>query len=162
MLLEVALIVRVRRPIAARSNVLRASVVIFRGNLPLNTTPFRKLTITQEKHVQWKNLTLFLATFGGVCVQEDYDPSALTSVIPPQHLPDELHVQDPMAMVSTFINDLTDLLIAESTQVREVARDALGNELSPRLYGKLFRHLEELVITNRSFLAITYLLNVPE
>ena len=96
-----------------------------------------------------------------MCVQEDYDPSALTSVILPQQLPDELHVQDPMAMVSTFINDLTDLLIAESTQVREVARDALGNELSPRLYGKLFRHLEELVIENRSFLAITYLFNVP-
>jgi neurofibromin 1 len=90
---------------------------------------------------------LFLAAFGGVCIQEDYDPSALNSVVPAQYLPDEMHVsQDPMPMVSVFINDLTDLLIAESAQVREVARDALGNELSPRLFGRFFRHLEELAI----------------
>jgi neurofibromin 1 len=97
--------------------------------------------------VQWKNLTLFLAAFGGVCVVENYNLSALTSIIPAQHLPDEMRdLQDPVTMVSAFITDLTDLLIAESAQVREVARDALGIELSPRLYGKLFRHLEEFVI----------------
>jgi hypothetical protein len=102
--------------------------------------------------VQWRNLTLFLAAFGGVCVQENHDPSALTSVVPTQYLPDEMRVlQDPMTLVSVFITDLTDLLIAESAQVREVARDALGNELSPRLYGRLFRHLEESVITNSLF-----------
>lgn len=94
--------------------------------------------------MQWRNLTLFLAAFGGVCVLENHDPSALTSVVPAQYLPEEMRVlQNPMTLVSTFITDLTDLLIAESAQVREVARDALGTELSPRLYGRLFRHLEE-------------------
>lgn len=100
----------------------------------------------QEKHVQWRNLTLFLAAFGGACVQDFHDPAALLTIIPAQYLPDEMRVlQNPMNMVSTFITDLTDLLIAESAQVREVARDALGSELSPRLYAKLFRHLDEYV-----------------
>jgi neurofibromin 1 len=110
--------------------------------------------------MQWKNLTLFLAAFSGVCVQENHDPSALTSILPTQYLPDEMRVlQNPVTMVSTFITDLTDLLIAESAQVREVARDALGTELNPRLYGRLFRHLEELVITNSPALPVTYALD---
>lgn len=116
-----------------------------------------KLKLSQEKLVQWRNLTLFLAAFCAVCVQENHDPSALTSVIPTQYLPDELHnLANPITMVSTFITDLTDLLIAESAQIREVARDALGTELSPRLYGRLFRHLEELVSTSSVSLLVTH------
>ena len=123
----------------------------------MDETSYHKLTIIQDKHAQWRNLTLFLAAFGGVCVEEDHDPSALTSVIAAQYLPDELRVlQNPSTMVSSFITDLTDLLIAESAQVREVARDALGTELSPRLFGRLFRHLEESVMTRRALLPITY------
>ena len=110
--------------------------------------------------MQWRNLTLFLAAFSGVCIQEHHNPSALTSVVPHQYLPDELRVlPNPMTMVSTFITDLTDLLIAESCQVREVARDALGTELSPRLYGRLFRHLEELVIAAGVSYPLTYTYN---
>lgn len=93
---------------------------------------------------QWKNLTLFLAAFGGTCVVENHDSSALLSVIPAQFLPDEMRVlQNPTSMVSTFITELTDLLIAEAAPVREVAREALGSELHPRLYARIFRHLEE-------------------
>jgi neurofibromin 1 len=87
---------------------------------------------------------MFLASFGGACILEDHDPSALLNVIPAQYLPDEMRVlQNPMTIVSTFITDLTALLIADSVKVRDVARDALGSELSPRLYGRLFKHLEE-------------------
>jgi len=107
-------------------------------------TVLNMLNSFQDKLVQWRNLTLFLAAFGGVCVLEDHDPSALVNVVPAQYLPDEMRVlQNPMSMMSTFITDLTDLLIADSVRVRDVARDALGIELSPRLYGRLFRHLEE-------------------
>lgn len=96
--------------------------------------------------MQWKNLSLFLAAFGGACVQEVHNPSALISVVPVKYLPDEMRVlQNPTTMVTTFIRDLTDLLISDTLEIREIARDALGCELSPRLYGKLFQHIEELV-----------------
>ena len=51
--------------------------------------------------------------------------------------------QDSGALVETFITDLTDLLVVDSMQVREVAREALGSELSPRLYPRLMKHLAE-------------------
>jgi hypothetical protein len=90
-------------------------------------TVLNMLNSFQDKLVQWRNLTLFLAAFGGVCVLEDHDPSALVNVVPAQYLPDEMRVlQNPMSMMSTFITDLTDLLIADSVRVRDVARDALG------------------------------------
>jgi hypothetical protein len=52
-------------------------------------------------------------------------------------------IQNPVPLVTTFITDLTNLLIAPDTKIRDVARDALGAELSPRLYSKLLKHLDE-------------------
>ena len=98
----------------------------------------------QEKHVQWRNLTLFLAAFGGACVNDGQEVGSLTTIVPTKYLPDEMRVaQDPSLMVEKFVMDLTDLLVVDSMQVREVAREALGSELSPRLYSRLVRHLDE-------------------
>jgi hypothetical protein len=70
--------------------------------------------------------------------------NTLTSAIPAQFLPDEMRVlQNPANLVETFVTDLTNLLVADDRQVREVARDALGAELSPRLYSRLIKHLDE-------------------
>lgn len=102
------------------------------------------LMIAQEDFVQWRNLTLFLAAASGVCFQEDYDPQALHKLIPIQILPDEMRtMKNPKMLVERFIKELTDFLISDSTNIRETAREALGTELSPSLYGVLFKHLEE-------------------
>src|SRR4051794_12356070 len=44
--------------------------------VPLPIDPFQYL---QEKHSQWRNLTLFLAAFGGTCVYNDDDLGSLTT-----------------------------------------------------------------------------------
>lgn len=54
-------------------------------------------------------------------------------------------MHNPVLLVGTFITDLTNLLVISDTQIRDVARDALGTELSPRLYSRLLKHLDEYV-----------------
>ncbi|KAL4081516.1 hypothetical protein V8B97DRAFT_1923406 [Scleroderma yunnanense] len=101
--------------------------------------------LLEEKFYQWKNLTLFLAAFGGATVQEVHNPSALTVVVPAEYLPDEMRaLRDPEELVNTFIEFLTAALVDENVRVREVAREAIGLELSPRLFSKLFKHLDEI------------------
>ncbi|KAF9226729.1 hypothetical protein BS17DRAFT_500836 [Gyrodon lividus] len=99
----------------------------------------------EDKFFQWRNLTLFLAAFGGATVQEEHEPAALTAVIPAEYLPDEMRVlRDPAELVNIFIEFLTAALMDDTVRVREVAREALGSELSPRLFAKLFKHLDEI------------------
>jgi hypothetical protein len=102
------------------------------------------LIVVQDKFIQWRNLTLFLSAFGGVTVQEKHEPAALAAAIPPEFLLDEMRVlRDPTDLVTIFIEFLTGALIDDVIRVREVAREALGSELSPRLFSKLFKHLDE-------------------
>ncbi|KAJ6515229.1 hypothetical protein C8R45DRAFT_1049017 [Mycena sanguinolenta] len=78
----------------------------------------------QEKWHAYENLTLFLAAAGGAC-----------SVIPVQYLPDQMRdIQNPVP-----------LLMIEDHQLREVARNALGAELSPRLYTRLLKHFDDTI-----------------
>ncbi|KAF9238786.1 hypothetical protein BU15DRAFT_88233 [Melanogaster broomeanus] len=99
----------------------------------------------QSLTLEWRNLTLFLAAFGGATVQDEHEPAALTSVIPAEYLPDEMRVlRDPAELVNIFIEFLTAALIDDTVRVREVAREALGSELSPRLFAKLFKYLDEI------------------
>lgn len=89
---------------------------------------------------------MFLAAFGGVTVQEKHEPAALAAAIPLESLLDEMRVlRDPADLVTIFVEFLTDALIDDVVRVREVAREALGSELSPRLFSKLFKHLDEWV-----------------
>ncbi|KAG6857003.1 hypothetical protein H0H87_011097 [Tephrocybe sp. NHM501043] len=103
--------------------------------------------LTWEAHrFQWQNLTLFLAALGGTCVQENQDLNSLVDVIPAHSLPDEMRVlQKPVPLVSTFMADLTNMLVAPDTQIRDIARDALGSELSAKLYQKLLKLLDEKI-----------------
>jgi len=85
-----------------------------------------------------------LAAFGGATVQDEHEPGALTAVIPAEFLPDEMRVlRDPGELVNVFIEFLTAALVDDDIRVREVAREALGSELSPRLFARLFKHLDE-------------------
>lgn len=100
----------------------------------------------QEIQFQWRVLTLFLAAFASACAPTNFDPSGLTAIIAPQFLPDEMRVlKDPSDLAETFIISLIDLIVADSVHARDVARDALGSELSPRVYPILFRHFSEYV-----------------
>ncbi|KNZ78617.1 Neurofibromin [Termitomyces sp. J132] len=100
----------------------------------------------EENRSQWQNLTLFLAALGGICVQENQDLTSLAVVVPAHSLPDEMRaLNNPAPLVSAFMADLTSMLVAPDTQIRDIARDALGSELSAKLYQKLLRLLDEKI-----------------
>ncbi|KAI0265102.1 hypothetical protein BC834DRAFT_880157 [Gloeopeniophorella convolvens] len=100
----------------------------------------------EEKERQWKHLTFFLAACGSACLVEHHDPSALHSIIPAELLPDSMRVlKDPRDLINSFLAFLTERLVAESPFVRDTARDALGRELSVRLYPRLLKHFEDVI-----------------
>lgn len=105
---------------------------------------FHLLTLSQDARGQWQNLTLFLASMGGVCLRDMRNMTPLVEVIPAKYIPDQIRVRSsPLPLVQTFVRDLTRHLIHDDLQIRETARDALGSELDPKLYGRLIKHLEE-------------------
>ena len=78
---------------------------------------------------------------------ETNEPDALQKIISPSLLPDSMRVlKDPRDLVGTFVVYLIDLLLSDSVMAREISKEALGSELSPRLYAKLFKHLDEYVL----------------
>ncbi|THH13571.1 hypothetical protein EW146_g6666 [Bondarzewia mesenterica] len=102
-------------------------------------------TLEEQQH-QWQNLTLFLAACGSACLVEQHEPDALQALIPAHLLPDSMRVlKDPRDLVGTFVTYLIDLLVSDSVMAREISKEALGSELSPRLYTKLFKHLDEVI-----------------
>ena len=102
--------------------------------------------IPQERLWQWQNLTLFLAAFGAACSSDHIDLCGLTEIIPGNYLADRFRtLHDVDEVVKRFIISTVDLLIAENIPSRECAKEALGNELNPRLYSILFRRLNEYV-----------------
>ncbi|KAH9030143.1 hypothetical protein EDB85DRAFT_1456161 [Lactarius pseudohatsudake] len=105
----------------------------------------KSMTFEEQQH-QWQNLTLFLAACGSACLVEHHDPSALHSVIPAELLPDSMRVlKDPRVLINSFINFLLERLISDSVIARETAKEALGSELSIRLYPKLTKHFEDII-----------------
>jgi len=48
-----------------------------------------------------------------------------------------------------FVSELINYVDVGDVQTRDTVRDALGIELSPRLYGKMIRDLEEYVADSR-------------
>ncbi|CAK5277391.1 unnamed protein product [Mycena citricolor] len=102
--------------------------------------------IIKEKRFAYENLTLLLASLGGACVQDGVDYSFLTSVVPAKYLPDQMRdLQNMEPLVVKFVMAMTDQLVIEDSHLRENARNALGAELSPRLYLRLMRHFEETI-----------------
>ena len=95
-----------------------------------------------QDRFQWQNLTLFLAALAGSCIQAK-NLDVLGTVIAHKFLPDRMRIiQNPLPLVEDFVNFLMTLLVSGDTQTRDIVREALGSELSPRLYGKLIKHLE--------------------
>lgn len=48
-----------------------------------------------------------------------------------------------MGLLQSFLVELINLLVSDSIQARDVARDALSSELSPRLYTRVFKELDK-------------------
>ncbi|KAH9981838.1 hypothetical protein BJV74DRAFT_778311 [Russula compacta] len=105
----------------------------------------KSMTFEEQQH-QWHNLTLFLASCGSACLIDHHDPAALHSVIPAELLPDSMRVlKDPRVLINNFITFLMERLISDSVMARETAKEALGSELSIRLYPKLMKHFEDII-----------------
>lgn len=67
----------------------------------------------------------------------------VTLDIAPFFLPDEMRIlRNPIDLLQKFLGELIDLLVSDSIQTRDTARDALGCEASPRLFTKIFRELD--------------------
>jgi len=102
----------------------------------------------QDRQAQWQNLTLFLAAFGASCAKSDLNPRALTQIIPASYLLDSMcNLRNPDELLTGFLNLLIELLVSDSPFVRSSSRDALGGELSPKLYDRVFKLLYEWVDT---------------
>lgn len=87
---------------------------------------------------------------------EREDVTPLAKIIPAKYLPDKMRViPNPVPLVEDFIGDLVGLLHTGDMQVRDIVREALGTELSPRLYGRLIRNMEESVVIHSCYCVLS-------
>ncbi|KAI0737738.1 hypothetical protein C8Q80DRAFT_1276173 [Daedaleopsis nitida] len=99
-----------------------------------------------DRQAQWQNLTLFLSSFGAACTRENHDPSALTRLIPSLIIPDTCRVlREPSDLMTSFSTETVNLLVNDLPQVRDVAREALSNEASSRLYERIVKQLDDVI-----------------
>ncbi|KAL7282669.1 hypothetical protein ACG7TL_004142 [Trametes sanguinea] len=113
----------------------------------VGTAPVGERALSMEdRQAQWQNLTLFLSAFGAACSREHHDPSALTKIIPAVVIPDGCRVlRDPSELLGNFLTDIVNLLVSDGLQIRDIAREALSNEASPRLYGRIVKQLDDVI-----------------
>lgn len=94
------------------------------------------LDIYEDKAVEWKNFTGFLAALGGCCLVQ------INGIGPTDDTRRASTSTEPLVMVDRFLSDMTDMLVSDNVYIREGIKDTLGNDLSPALYVILFRNLE--------------------
>ncbi|KAL4251095.1 Ras-GAP domain-containing protein [Abortiporus biennis] len=100
----------------------------------------------EERQAQWQNLTLFMTAFGPPGFKDNHDVAPLTSIIPATYLPDQIRVlRDTTDLLSIFLTQTIDALASDSGQAREVAKDALGSELNPRMYPRIIKELDQVL-----------------
>lgn len=119
----------------------------------------------QEKAAQWHNYTGFLCALGGVLMrsptgakhaaaqgwQVEADSSGVSNGGGPNSggaaaaATDEGAPRSQVQTVEGFVQELVDLLVSDSIWVREKVKEMLGNDLSSRLYGILFRMIHGLL-----------------
>ncbi|CAG8450213.1 2329_t:CDS:10 [Ambispora leptoticha] len=106
--------------------------------------------ITEVQTTEWHNYTGFLSALGGCCVRDQLmndrhssmtmDSSNRRASANPQHDINNYH-----SMVEMFVQHMVELLVCDTVYVREIVKETLGADLSPRLYVILFKHLEYIV-----------------
>ncbi|KAG9288022.1 hypothetical protein G9A89_017617 [Geosiphon pyriformis] len=99
--------------------------------------------ITEAQITEWHNYTGFLSALGGCCVRDNQkSPSGTNSDRNPSTVH---HNSNYHAMVETFISEMVHLLVCDSMYVRDIVKETLGADMSPRLYVILFSCLESIV-----------------
>ena len=88
----------------------------------------------------WENITLILACSGNACLSDDRMLNPPLEHEMPFHpgISDEI----PSEMIRKFTMELTNLLTHSTVPIQIVARDALGTELTPKLFQVLFDILD--------------------
>ena len=102
----------------------------------------------QRLSAEWRNYSGFLASIAGCCISDlphniRVDENTLIGLRWIDRLVTD---NDGTPLLDRFMKQCLQLLICKMVNVRESIREVLATELSPRLYGHLFRSLEtELV-----------------
>lgn len=99
--------------------------------------------VDEEAFLEWRNLSGFLASLGGICtVEQAYgvlDDSAIGGLKWIDRVASE-DSEEPI--LYRYLRLSTQLLACTSVRVRETMRDVLSTEISPSLYQPLFKALE--------------------
>ncbi|RGB37714.1 hypothetical protein C1646_638789 [Rhizophagus diaphanus] len=112
---------------------------------PVKAQPVVVPDINESQTIEWHNYTGFLAALGGCCGHERLNPSNGRGLDITQRRVSISSGSDYIIKIEKFVQEMVSLLISDTIFVRESVKEALGNELSPRLYVVLFRHLESIV-----------------
>ncbi|KAG8745587.1 Ras GTPase activating protein ira2 [Ceratobasidium sp. 414] len=100
----------------------------------------------QDGLMEWQNLTMFLATWGGCCVCNESRYPAFRDLVQVDDIPKRmLWPSSANKKVEEFIVRMVDMLGSTHLFCRETVKDALGQELHPRLYSMLLNRFSELV-----------------
>ncbi|KAG9100039.1 Ras GTPase activating protein ira2, partial [Ceratobasidium sp. 370] len=100
----------------------------------------------QDGLMEWQNLTMFLATWGGCCVCNESRYPAFRDLVQLDDIPKRmLWPTSANKKVEEFIVRMVDMLGSTHLFCRETVKEALGQELHPRLYSMLLNRFSELV-----------------
>ncbi|KAI0485819.1 GTPase [Xylaria cf. heliscus] len=94
--------------------------------------------------LEWRNLSGFLASLGGVCTSEQARGILEEPVISGLKWIDRVVSDDftGSSILDKYLRQSTQLLTCSNVRVRETIRDILSTEISPPLYQPLFKALE--------------------
>lgn len=107
----------------------------------VSTTPMDG--IDDRGFLEWRNLSGFLASLGGVCTSEQAYSVLDESTFRELKWIDQV-VSDDLedSILNRYLRQSTQLLTCSNVRVRETIRDVLSTEISPPLYQPLFKALE--------------------
>ncbi|KAI0518485.1 GTPase [Xylaria bambusicola] len=106
----------------------------------VSTTPID--AIDERTFSEWRNLSGFLASLGGVCTAEQAYGVLEESVISGLKWIDRVVSEDSgEPILNRYLKQSTQLLACPNVRVRETIRDVLSTEISPPLYQPLFKTL---------------------
>ncbi|OZJ06244.1 hypothetical protein BZG36_00849 [Bifiguratus adelaidae] len=127
---------------------LRSSNGPQRSNAQVSTRQF----MDGDLFLDWQNYTGFLASLGGSYLppahgshSEHRSRNSVYGATPDSHA--EPTATPHEQMVEKFVQEMAEMLVHDELLLREVTKDILGSDLSPNLFGVLFRHLESIVNT---------------
>ncbi|KAI1816647.1 GTPase [Poronia punctata] len=99
--------------------------------------------IDEEAFLEWRNLSGFLASLGGICTAEQAYGTSDDPAISGLKWIDRVASDDSEEpILYRYLRLSTQLLACSSVRVRETMRDVLSTEISPSLYQPLFKALE--------------------